>query len=319
MKKMVMFPALAAHVVERIRAVGVEVVVAETEAEAADAIRDADCFYGRMRPDILENAGQLEWAQATSAGLDNYFFPELRRSSVTLTNLRGIYSDVIADHVFAFILMFARGMHVYHARKLEGKWEKGADVIHLAGRTLGVIGLGGIGLEVAKRGHAFGMRVVGVDPAPKDRPSYVETIYEPEALDTMLAESDFVVVCVPHTGETEYMLGAAGLEAIKPGGIVVNIGRGKVVDLSTLNQLIDSGHLRGAALDVYEEEPLPADHALWRQENVILTPHVAGISPEVQKRRENVIVENAERFVAGKPLLNVVDKEKGYVVAVNPA
>jgi phosphoglycerate dehydrogenase-like enzyme len=316
--KMVMCPPLADHVVDRIRALGIEVVATREVDEAAQAIRDADCFYGRITPALLENAGQLKWVQATSAGLDNYFFPELRRSDLQLTNLRGIYSDVIADHVFAFILMFARGMHIYHARKLKGVWEKGADVIHLGGKTLGVIGLGGIGLEVCKRGHAFGMRIVGVDPAPKDHPDYVETIYDPEDLKVMLGESDFVVVCVPHTGETEYMLGDDGQRAMKPDSILVNIGRGKVVDLGALNKHIESGHINGAALDVYEEEPLPSDHPLWKQEQVILTPHVAGISPEVQGRREDVIVENARRFSVGEPLLNVVDKEKGYVVAVNP-
>lgn len=318
-RKMVMCPPLAVHVVDRIKALDYTVVETRDEDVAVREIRDADCFYGRITPAMLENAGKLQWIQATSAGLDNYFFPELRRSDVALTNLRGIYSDVIADHVFAFILMFARGMHVYHARKLEGRWEKGADVIHLGGKTLGVIGLGGIGLEVCKRGHAFGMRVVGVDPAPKDQPDYVEQIYDPEDLKVMLGESDFVVVCVPHTGETEYMLGDEGQRSMKPGGILVNIGRGKVVDLEALNRHIESGHIQGAALDVYEVEPLPDDHPLWKQQQVILTPHVAGVSPEVQGRREDVIVENARRFSVGEPLLNVVDKEKGYVVAVNPA
>ena len=317
--KMVMCPPLSDHVIERIRDLGVEVLATRSEEEAVEAIRDADCFYGRITPAMLENAGQLRWIQATSAGLDNYFFPELRRSDVTLTNLRGIYSDVIADHVFAFILMFARGMHIYHARKLDGVWQKGVDVIHLGGKTLGVIGLGGIGLEVCKRGHAFGMRVIGVDPAPKDRPEYVEAIYDPEDLRVMLGQSDFVVVCVPHTGETEYMLDDDGQRSTKPGSILVNIGRGKVVDLSALSRHIESGHIGGAALDVYEEEPLPGDHPLWKQEQVLLTPHVAGVSPEIQGRREDVIVDNARRFSVGEPLLNVVDKEKGYVVAVNPA
>jgi phosphoglycerate dehydrogenase-like enzyme len=316
--KMVMYPGLADDVVARIRELGVYAVVAESDDAALREIRDADCFYGRMSPALLENAGRLRWIQATSAGLDNYFFPELRRSDVTLTNLRGIYSDVIADHVFAFILMFARGMHVYHARKLNGIWEKGADVIHLGGKTLGIIGLGGIGLEVAKRGHAFGMRVIGVDPAPKDRPDYVEEIYGPEDLRVMLVESDFVIVCVPHTGETEYMLGDDGQRAMKPGSILVNIGRGKVVDLAALARHIESGHIGGAALDVYEEEPLPSEHPLWAMEQVLLTPHVAGVSPVVQGRREDVIVENVSRFIRDEPLINVVDKEKGYVVAVNP-
>ena len=134
----------------------------------------------------------------------------------------------------------------------------------------------------------------------------------------MLVESDFVIVCVPHTGETEYMLGDNGQRAMKPGSILVNIGRGKVVDLAALARHIKSGHIGGAALDVYEEEPLPTEHPLWAMEQVLLTPHVAGVSPVVQGRREDVIVENTRRFIRDEPLVNIVDKEKGYVVAVNP-
>ena len=317
--KMVMSPALKDHVIDRIRDLGVEVETPADEAEAASAIKDADCFYGRITPALLENAGRLRWIQATSAGLDGYFFPELRRSEATLTNLRGIYSDVIADHVFAFILTFARGFHVYQRRKLEGRWEKGAEVIHLGGRTLGVIGMGGIGLEVCRRGHAFGMRVVGVDPAPKGQPDYVERIYAPDDLYDMLATSDFVVICVPHTGETEYMIDDAAQSHMKQGSILVNIGRGKVVDLTALTKHLEGGHLGGAALDVFEEEPLREGHRLWSLEQVLITPHVAGVSPEIQGRREDLIVENVRRFCAGEPLLNVVDKVKGYVVSPNPA
>lgn len=317
--KMVLRPTLADHVVEAIKDRGVEVAVPNSDEDAIHAISDADCFYGRITPPLLQAGKRLRWIQATSAGLDNYFFPELRASEVTMTNLRGIYSDVIADHVFAFVLMFARGMHLYHAHRLQGRWEKGAPVIHLGGRTMGVIGLGGIGLEVCKRADAFGMRVVGVDPSPKDRPDYVETIYDPSDLEKMLKQSDFVVICVPHTGETEHMMNERAIFQMKQDAILVNIGRGKVVDLSSLADALESGRLQGAALDVFEEEPLPPDHRLWSLEQCLITPHVAGTSPEIQKRRETVIVENVRRFCSGNPLLNVVDKQKGYVVAPNPS
>lgn len=316
---MVMFPALNADVVAAIRGVGLEVVETEAEEDALAAIGDADCFYGRITSRLLEAGVGLRWIQATSAGLDNYFFPELRQSAVTMTNLRGIYSDVIADHVFAFVLMFARGMHIYHRHRIDQNWVKGAPVIHLGGTTIGVVGLGGIGLEVCRRAHSFGMRVVGVDPAPKARPVYVQAIYDPSDLNQMLCRSDFVVICVPHTSETEYMIDRGAMMQMKRGAILVNIGRGKVVDLSALADSIESGALGGAALDVFEEEPLPPDHRLWLMEQVLITPHVAGTSPEIQKRREETIIENAKRFVAGEPLLNVVDKQKGYVVAPNPS
>ena len=316
-KKMVFRPALSEDVMAQIEGLDLEAVVVDSEEEAIAAISDADAFYGRLTPGILAASTQLKWVQATSAGLDGYFFPELRESDVTLTNLRGIYSDVIADHVFAFILTLARGMHVYNLQQAEGRWEKGADVIHLGGKVLGIIGLGGIGLEVAKRGHAFGMTVIAVDPAPKDRPDYVTEVFDPKELNTMLNQADFVVICVPHTGETEYMMGRDGLGQMKSTAVLVNIGRGKVVDLSALTEAIEQGRLGGAGLDVFETEPLPEGHPLWAMDRVVITPHVAGISSEVPERRKRVIVENVRRFVEGERLLNIVDKQRGYVVEGN--
>ena len=187
-------------------------------------------------------------------------------------------------------------------------------MVHLAGTTLGIIGLGGIGLEVAKRGHAFGMHVVAVDPAPKDQPDYVQRILTPGQLPDLLKASDFVVICVPHTGETEYMIDADAFEKMKSSAFLINIGRGKVVDLEALTVALQKGKIAGAGLDVFETEPLPEGHALWKMEQVMITPHVAGISPVVPERRKDVIVENVRRFVTGERLLNVVDNKRGYVV-----
>ncbi len=312
--KMVFWPGLSDDVMRRIQALDVRIAVATSEAEALIEMEDADAFYGKMTPALLKAGQKLRWIQATSAGLDDYFFPELRTSSVAITNLRGIYSDVIADHVFGFILSFARGMHIYTRRQVDGKWTKGADVVHLAGTTLGIIGLGGIGLEVAKRGHAFGMHVVAVDPAPKDQPDYVQRILTPGQLPDLLKASDFVVICVPHTGETEYMIDADAFEKMKSSAFLINIGRGKVVDLEALTVALQKGKIAGAGLDVFETEPLPEGHALWKMEQVMITPHVAGISPVVPERRKDVIVENVRRFVTGERLLNVVDNKRGYVV-----
>ncbi|MDA0711563.1 MAG: NAD(P)-dependent oxidoreductase, partial [bacterium] len=251
-QKMVFWPALSKDAMAQIANLPLEVVAVDSESSAVKAIVDADAFYGRMTPDILAAAKQLKWVQATSAGLDGFFFPELRQSSVTVTNLRGIYSDVIADHVFAFILTLARGMHVYHQEQAEGQWGKGADVIHLGGKILGIIGLGGIGLEVARRGDAFGMTVMAVDPAPKDRPDYVREVFDPKDVNKLLGQADFVVICVPHTGETEYLINRAALGIMKSSAVLVNIGRGKVVDLAALTEALQSGKLGGAGLDVFE-------------------------------------------------------------------
>ena len=312
--KMVLQRRLEDEYMRQIRDLGVETVVVTAEEDVPRVIGDADAYFGGMTPEILKAGKKLRWVQATSAGLDGYYFPKLRASDLTVTNIRGIYSDVIADHVFSLVMAFARGLHHYVRKQSQGRWEKGAPVIHLAGTTLGVVGLGGIGLAVAERGPVFGMRVLGMDPAPKGKPDFIARIYSPDELAEMVAVSDFVVICVPHTAETEGLFDADMFGAMKNTGILINIGRGKVVKLQALTEALQRGQIGGAGLDVYEEEPLQEGHALWAIENVILTPHVAGISPEIDKRRKALIVENVRRFCAGEPLLNVVDNQKGYVV-----
>ena len=316
--KMVFWPALSPDWMGRIRNIGVETREADSEAAALDLIGDADAFYGRMTPALLAAGKNLRWVQATSAGLDGYYFPELHESDVTVTNLRGIYSDVIAEHVFALLLSLARGLPEYFRSQLEGRWEKKpVPVIHVAGTTLGVLGLGGIGLAVAERGHAFGMRVLALDPAPKARPDHVERIFGVDELHEMLADVDFFVICAPHTGETDRMIDAEALRAMKRSAVFINIGRGKVVDLAALTRALQKGELAGAGLDVFEEEPLAEGHPLWAMENVMITPHVAADSDRIEDRRIGLIAENVRRFQDGRALLNVVDNRKGYVVALN--
>ncbi len=316
--KMVFLSKMPEEWMDKVRALDLEVCEVKDDAEALKEIVDADAYFGKVTPELLAAAGQLRWIQATSAGLDNYFFPELNAHEAQVTNMRGIYSDVIAEHVFAFLLSLSRGMQIYIRRQLERKWDKhNVDVIHVAGKTLGVLGLGGIGLAVASRGSAFGMRVLAVDPAPKDNPDFVERIYQPSQLKEMLAQVDYLTICVPHTSETDHLIDADALKAMKKTAIVINIGRGKVLDLNALTQALEAGDLAGAALDVFEEEPLPASHPLWGMENVIITPHTAAFSNEIEPRRYTLIVENVRRFCAGERLLNVVDKQVGYVVEKN--
>ncbi len=317
--KMVFRSALPDEAMDAIRSLGVEARIARSDEEALAQIADADAFYGTLTPALLAAAANLRWVQAESAGLDNFFFPELRESAVTITNQRGIYSDVIADHVFGFILAFARGLDIYSHRQRDGRWDsRGVEVIDLPGKRLGIIGLGGIGLEVARRGSAFGMTILAVDPAPKGIPEYVEAVWGPEGLHEMLPRADFVVICTPHTAETEYMIGAEALKAMKPKAFLINIGRGKVVDLKALDHALETKQIAGAGLDVFEEEPLPEGHPLWSRERVIITPHVAAVSPRIAGRRTDLIVENVRRFSREEPLLNIVDKQKGYVVELTP-
>jgi phosphoglycerate dehydrogenase-like enzyme len=307
--------------VQKIREMGVEVYETHAEEDARTQIADAEIFYGgSISLETLRAAKSLKWMQCGRAGMDNFFYPELRESSVILTNVRGIYSDVISDHVFAFVLSFARATHIFARRQHEARWDKNdIPMIFLGNTTIGIVGLGGIGLAVASRANAFGMRVLAVDPSPKGSPDYVEKIFAPDDLHTMLAQSDFVAICVPQTDETMHMIDGAAIEAMKQDAILINIGRGKVVDLKALTVALKNGKLAGAGLDVFEMEPLPEDHPLWRMDNVVVTPHTAWRSsyPYTEERRVEVLVENMTRYVNNRPLLNVVDKVKGYVVEAN--
>ncbi|MCC6168224.1 MAG: D-2-hydroxyacid dehydrogenase [Caldilineaceae bacterium] len=312
--KILIYPALPADAIADLRGVAgdAEIANAQDEAEARAAIVDADGMIGTITPDLLGRATRLRWLQTPIAGLEHYMFPALVEAGLTLTNMAGIYSDQIADQALAYILMFARGMHLYLRRQLQHNWQTGAPVVHLADQTLGILGLGGIGTEVARRGHALGMRVVAVEPRPRPNQPFVDELWGQDRLDDLLAAADFLVLCVPHTPETVKLIRAAQLQRMKRTAYLINISRGVVVDLADLTAALQNGVIAGAGLDVYEVEPLPADHPLWDQENAILTPHVAAASPHVAPRRQAVFKENLRRFLAGEPLRNVVDKRLWY-------
>jgi phosphoglycerate dehydrogenase-like enzyme len=233
--------------------------------------------------------------------------------------------------VFGYILCFARNLHVYLRQQLEARWEPvggetarttfasgpgavstiDASHLHLADCTLGIVGLGHIGAEIARRGLAFGMRVLAVDPVQTSAPEGV-TLWPMGRLDNLLRESDFVAIAAPHTPETVRLFDAARIAQMKHTGYLINIGRGVIVDLSALVDALQRGVIAGAALDVYETEPLPADHPLWRLPNVILTPHVAGASPRIAERHLAVLLENIGHFARNEPLINVVDKARWF-------
>ena len=313
--KMLLYPALPGEEFGRVRAaVGDAAVInAASEEEAVREIADADALYGRLSPQLHAAARKLRWVQAPIAGLEHYLFPELAQSDVVVTNMRGIYNDHIADHAWAFVLAFARGLHVYLRRQGRGEWNAGGvPVVHLADATLGVVGLGGIGEEVARRGAASGMRVLAVDPRRTEKPEGVTDVWKTDRLDDLLAQSDFVVLCTPHTPETEKMIRLPQLRRMKASAYLVNIGRGVVVDLADLTQALQENVIAGAGLDVFEVEPLPAGHPLWSLENVLLTPHTAGHAPHTAERRLNVLLENVRRFTAGELLINVVDKRQWF-------
>ena len=286
---------------------------AASEDEAVEKVGDADAFFGTITPKILAGAKHLQWIQTPMAGLERYFFPALIEHPVVVTNMRGIFSDTIPDHVTAYILCFARGLHTAIRRQLERKWApRELNVVHLPAATLGIVGLGGIGYGVAQRAAPHGLRIIAVDPRREERPPEVAELWRPERLDDLLGESDFVAVCAPETPETRGLFDASTFARMKATAYFINVGRGRVVQLDPLVAALREKKIAGAALDVFEQEPLPAEHPLWGMDNVIITPHMAGLAAHEEDRRLEVLAENVKRFVAGQPLRNVVDKAGGY-------
>ncbi|OJW10870.1 MAG: D-2-hydroxyacid dehydrogenase [Planctomycetales bacterium 71-10] len=330
--KIVIHPPVDADRLHAFRAAAPDAafINAADAAQAEAAMPGADAFLGKITPAMLAKAGRLRWVQAFTASLEHYLFPALADHPCTLTNTRGLFGDVIADQVMGYILSFARNLHAYARRQLERRYEpeggsaarvdfaSGPGVVNAMDRatiylpraTMGIVGMGGIGLEVARRASAFGMTIRGVDRHPDriEKPDFVDRIEGVDRLDDLLAWSDFVVIAAPHTPETERLFDAGRLARMRPSSYLVNIGRGAIVVLDDLVAALRAGKLAGAALDVYEVEPLPEDHPLWGFPNVILTPHTAGYSPIVAERHRALLVDNLGRFARGEPLRNAVDK-----------
>ncbi|MGH2458327.1 MAG: D-2-hydroxyacid dehydrogenase [Chloroflexota bacterium] len=313
--KLVIYPPEDESLPERIRRAvpSVSVIVARDAAEAAREIADADAVYGRVDRDLLAAARRLRWIQSPAIGLERTMFPELIAHPLVMTNPRGIFADDIADHVLAMVTGFARQMPRSLRQQLQRRWDpRDYEVKHLPDCTLGIFGLGGIGSGVARRAAAFEMRVIAVDARRTERPAEVAELWPASRLHDLLGQSDFVVICAPETPETRGLFDSSVFKAMKKSAYLINIGRGKIVRLDALVEALRAGELAGAGLDVFEVEPLPADHPLWDMENVVITPHIAGVGPHTGERRHQVLLDNLARFAAGEPLLNVVDKEKWF-------
>jgi len=294
----------------------VHVVVAESAEQAKAEIADADAAFGTLTPEVLQCAQRLRWLQAPHAAPPaGYYYAELIAHPLTVTNFREIYNDHIGAHIMAFVLAFARGLHRYYPQQLRREWKpapRDTGVLDLFSATALIVGVGGIGTETARLAATFGMHVIGVDARRKDKPAGVAELHEPSALDGMLPRADFVILTVPHTPATEGFMNRARFQRMKRSAFFINIGRGRTTRLDDLVAALEAGEIAGAALDVFEQEPLPADHPLWTMPGVLITPHMAGYGPGLDERRYQVIAENCRRFDAGEPLRNVVDKANWF-------
>lgn len=292
------------------------VVVAEDAATADREIVDAEAAFGWITPAQLASARALRWLQAPQAApAAGYYFPELVAHPLQVSNFREIFNDHISAHIMAFVLAFARGLHVYIPQQLRREWKKPPEdtgVVHLPEATALIVGVGGIGAETARHLAAFGVRVTATDARRTTAPDGVAELHPPQALDELLGQADFVILTVPHTPATEGLFNRARFQRMKRSAFFINIGRGMTTRLDDLVAALQAGEIAGAALDVYEQEPLPAEHPLWTMPNVLLTPHMAGYGPYLNDRRYEILAGNCRSFATGAPLRNVVDKANWF-------
>jgi phosphoglycerate dehydrogenase-like enzyme len=294
---------------------GVKLLLAKNAAEAVALAKDADAVLGFCSADLLAAGPGIRWIQAYSAGVERCVaVPAVAERDILLTNMQRVAGPVMAEHVMAMMLAWARGLQFFVPERAAKRWTREPPVrmTSLAGKTVLVIGLGGIGVEVARRAHALGMRVIATRASGREGPPFVSYVGLPDEMTKLAAEADVVVNTAPLTPATRGMFDAKFFAAVKRGAFFVNVGRGGSVVQDELVAALGSGRLGGAGLDVTDPEPLPVDSPLWDLPNVILTPHVSAHSDVDDGLRREVAVENLRRYVAGEKMLSVVDVAKGY-------
>lgn len=273
-----------------------------------------DVIYGLIPPkNLLARAPRLKWIQMMSAGVDRLRDTEIWQSRVMITGVSGIHATPIGEFVLGLMLMFTKGAPRCFQMKQKREWQRFLPTV-LRGKTVGIIGLGHIGQEVARLSEAFGMKVIATRRSIKTtgRSRYVDSLLPAKKLPSLLAESDFVVISVPHTPETHHLIGEKELRMMKSTAYLINIARGGIIDEEALIRALDEERIAGAGLDVTAREPLPTESRLWDFDNVILSPHVAGGMEEYVTRATGLFCENLKRYLAGKKLRNTIDRKRGY-------
>ncbi len=296
---------------------GVELVPAPTLEAALEAAAGADGVIGFCDEDLLAAGTDIRWLQLPYAGAERCVaIPAIAERDILVTNAQRIYGPEIAEHVLAMMLSMTRGLHLYLQAQARGAWER--DLVpeeklwELEGKTLLVVGLGGIGTEVARLGHAMGMRVTATRNSSRSGPDFVDYVGLAEDLPRLTSEADVIVNATPLTPETRGLFNAEYFERMKPAAYFINVGRGASVVTDDLVKALETGRIAGAAVDVTDPEPLPEGHPLWSAPNVIITPHISAGSDLRVGRLWRVIAENLRRYTAGEPMLSVVDVSRGY-------
>lgn len=290
-----------------------EVLAFDHPEDAFEAIREADAAYGDIVPELFEKANKLRWIAAPRAGLGGDWFHEaLVQSDVVVTNTKGIFDDHLSHHILGLIIAHSRHFEYYADLQRKQQWGPGKPIQHIPGCTLLILGCGAAGQATAKLAKAFGMTVLATDAREQGPIPGVDELHPPSALDDLLPRADYVAMILPETPSTRGLMGQTEIQRMKPGSYLINVGRGSTLCLSAVVDGLQTGILSGASLDVFEIEPLPAEHELWGFANVRITPHVAGEGPHCWERRLELLIENCRRFAAGEPLKNVVDKTNWF-------
>ena len=296
----------------------VTVLVSNDPARVRQYAPQADVIVnGTSSPPLLSAAippaTGARWIHSLWTGVDNVLCPEILASPLPLTNGRGVFRRPLAEWSIGAMLYFAYRMRRMVRQQQAGVWEA-FTTEEIQGKTLGIIGYGGIGSTTAGLARSFGMRIVALRRRPElfEKDTLVDQSFAPSQLNELLAGSDYVLLATPLTDETRGLIGAAQIAAMKPASVLINVGRGAVVDEAALIKALDDGKIRGAALDVFAVEPLPAEHPFYRMENVLLSPHTADHVQDFIHLAVEAFLENLKRFQAGQPLMNLVDKHAGY-------
>lgn len=278
-----------------------------------EEIEQADAVLGNFPPRDLAAARSLKWLQLQMAGTDGYLKPGILPEKVVLTNVTGAFGESIAEYVLGAVLLLKNHFHTYIRRQSQKSWAK-IPVTNLKGSTVLLLGLGDIGRETAKRMKAMGAYVIAVKRRPSERPDYVDELYYEAELDRVIPRADVFVLTIPMYAEVRHIISQRRIALMKPSALLVNIARGGLIDQDALIAALQQGKIAGAALDVFEQEPLPEDSPLWELENILLTPHNAGgfSSPMAREKIGQIMLDNLERYLTGQPLKNVIDKKNGY-------
>ena len=291
----------------------IDLIIPESSDDALEIMPEIDIIFGGMSRDMFKRAERLKWVQTWGAGVDGMMYAEFVHSEVILTSAKGTVGVHLSEHAMALLLGLTRGI----ARAIRTEdWNERMPIRHasweLIDKTIGIVGLGGTGCDVAVRARAFGMKIIAVDPEDVEVPDCVTECWKMDRFYDLLSASDVVVVCCPLTEETRGIFDRLAFEKMQNHALLVNVTRGKIMDEASLVEALETGQIAGAGLDVTPQEPLPDDHPLWIMPNVIITPHTAGGSPNRQDRIVNLFCENLRRFLNGEDMLSVIDKNKGY-------